>query len=133
MEFKIKKNYFGQTLSAPFILIMIFPIIFMDFMLEIYHHITFRLLKIPLIKRSKYIKIDRHKLSYLNIFEKIFCAYCGYANGLFNYGTNIAAQSEYYWCGIMHKKDANYKEPKHHKKFPKYGDKKEFNKKYNKN
>ncbi len=133
MEFKNKKNYLGQTLSTPFILFIAIPIVILDISLEIYHQISFRLLKIPIIKRSSYIKIDRYKLKYLNIFEKIFCAYCGYANGLFQYAVVIAAKTEKYWCGIKHKKDLNLKEPKHHKNFVKYGDEKKFNEKYRKN
>ena len=133
MEFKYKKNYLGQVLSAPFIFFMIVPIVFLDITFETYHQICFRLLKIPLVKRSAYIKIDRHKLQYLNFFEKIFCAYCGYANGLLGYAVVIAAKSEKYWCGIKHQKDPNFKKPKHHKDFAEYGSKEEFNRKCIKN
>jgi len=62
MEFKYRKNYLGQTLSTPFILLMIVPIIFLDICLEIYHQICFRLLKIQIIKRGEYIEIDRYYL-----------------------------------------------------------------------
>ena len=130
MEFKYKKNYLGQTLSAPFIISMIVPIVFLDIVLEIYHQISFRLLKIPIIKRCSYVKVDRHKLEYLNFFEKIFCAYCGYANGLLQYAVVIAAQTEKYWCGIKHEKKPGFKSPKHHKTFAEYGNKEELKQKY---
>ena len=49
MEFKNKKNYLGQTLSTPFILFIAIPIVILDISLEIYHQISFRLLKDRLI------------------------------------------------------------------------------------
>jgi len=75
-----------------------------------------------LIKRNKYIKIDRHKLKYLNWFEKLNCIYCGYANGFLHYASVIAAETEKYWCGIKHSKDKNFIPPNHHKDFLEYGD-----------
>lgn len=45
--------------------------------------------------------IDRHKLAYLRI-EKLNCAYCGYANGVFAYVREIAGRTEAYWCPIKH-------------------------------
>ena len=64
-----------------------------DLLLEIYHRICFLLYKLPYVKRSTYIKIDRQKLSYLNWLEKLNCMYCSYANGLFHYASIIAAAS----------------------------------------
>lgn len=54
--------------------------------------------------------------------------YCGYANGLLHYNSEIAARTEKYWCGIKHK---NFQEPEHHQDFLEYNDKKSFEKKYN--
>ena len=122
------KKHPGRTIqhlaSSPFIYAMIFPLIFVYFCLEIYHQICFRLYSLPLVKRSKYIRIDRHKLEYLTLMEKINCAYCGYANGLLAYASKIAADTEQYWCGIKHKKDVYRElvEPEHHKNFIEYGD-----------
>ena len=130
MKYRRDAKIFKQALSTPFIFSVIIPLVFLDVWMEIYHHICFRLYGIPTIKRSKYIKIDRHKLSYLNIIEKACCAYCGYANGLLNYAVVIAGETERYWCGIKHKKDRNFKEPDHHKEFIEYDDKEEFDKKY---
>ena len=111
---------------------MILPLLTFDVCLEIYHQICFRLYRIELVKRSEYIKIDRHKLKYLNWFDKINCAYCGYANGLMHYASIIAGETEKYWCGIKHQKDPNFIQPKHHSNFLTYGDEKAYKNKYGK-
>ncbi len=98
------KIQFRNLISAPFIYGMFFPAIFLDVSLEIYHHICFRLYKIPLVKRSDYIVFDRVHLAYLNSFEKINCVYCSYFNGLIAYASEIAGRTERYWCPIKHAK-----------------------------
>ena len=45
----------------------------------------------------------------------------------------ITAETEKYWCGIMHKKYKGFVQPAHHKDFLKYGDEKAFKEKYTKN
>jgi hypothetical protein len=131
MQNKKKKHmFFRHLLNAPFIWILIVPLVICDFFGELYHQIGFRLCGIPLVKRSQYVKIDRHKLKYLNLLEKVGCVYCGYANGFLAYASEIAARTEKYWCGIKHKKYKDFVEPKHHKDFVKYGDEKAFKKKY---
>ncbi len=107
-------------ISMPFIYGMVFPLIILDVFLEIYHQICFRLYNIELVKRKSYIKIDRHRLKKLNFIEKLNCAYCGYANGLINYASRIAAETEKYWCAIKHKKSKEFIEPSHHKNFKNY-------------
>jgi len=109
-----------HLLSAPFIYIMIIPLLILDIFLWIYHNICFRLYNIPLVCRAQYIKIDRHKLSKLNLLEKLNCAYCGYANGLLNYAVKVAAETEKYWCSIKHERTKNFIEPSHHKDFINY-------------
>ncbi|RLC38478.1 hypothetical protein DRH27_02155 [Candidatus Falkowbacteria bacterium] len=136
MERLLNKDYLLNYLTntarhmalMPFIYIMVFPLIFFDFFLEIYHHACFPLYKLPTINRVEYIKIDRHKLKYLNVLEKLNCVYCGYANGLIHYASAIGAETEKYWCAIKHKKSKNFKEPSHHKDFIEYGDEKAFRK-----
>lgn len=117
-------------LAAPFILVMIFPIVLTDIFLEIYHRIAFPLYGLKCVNRSSYIKIDRQKLSYLNWFQKLSCAYCGYANGAINYAQEIAGITESYWCGIMHEPKKGFHVQKHHKNFLPYGDEKAFKNKY---
>lgn len=91
-------------MSLPIIFAVFIPMLLLDICLEIYHRICFRLYELPYVQRSAYIKIDRHKLEYLNFLEKVGCVYCGYANGFAAYFVAIAAETEQYWCGIMHQK-----------------------------
>lgn len=128
---KDRKRRLQQIISLPFIWGVIIPMVFFDIWVEVYHRICFPLYGLRYVKRSNHIRIDRHKLKYLNWYQKIACAYCGYANGLANYWTVIAGKTEKYWCGIMHKKYPGFKVPKHHKNFVKYGDEKAFRKRYN--
>lgn len=131
MEYrKHPKRFLRHLLSMPFIYAMIFPLIILDIFVGIYHHVCFRLYGIKLLSRRDYIRMDRHKLSYLNFIEKINCTYCSYSNGLMGYASAIAAETEKYWCGIKHRKYKGFKEPAHHKNFLKYGDEKAFRKKY---
>ena len=131
MQFINDKNRrIGQVVSMPIIWSLLIPFVVFDIWSEIYHRTCFKLYGLKYIKRSEYIKIDRHKLQYLKPHEKLSCAYCGYANGLINYWTAIYAATENYWCGIMHKKHPDFKPSNHHKDFLEYDDEKAFNKKY---
>lgn len=123
MDFqKSKERSFQHYFSIPFIYGMLLPFLLLDICLEIYHRVCFPLYGIPLVKRSRYIRIDRHKLSYLHPVQKLNCAYCGYGNGLLHYASAIAGETERYWCGIKHAEDPEFIPPKHHKDFLPYGD-----------
>jgi len=129
MKFKLhSERRLRHWFAGPFIWGMVIPLVILDVFLEIYHRICFPLYSIPLVKRRNYIKIDRKKLEYLNLFEKVACSFCGYANGLFAYAVRIAGDSEKYWCSIKHAKKKGFHEPEHHKEFLEYGDKETFNK-----
>lgn len=119
---------FRQLLSAPFIYSVLFPVLLLDLILEIYHRICFPLYGMPYVKRSDYIRFDRWKLPYLNILEKINCAYCEYVNGFFAFAVAVAGHTEIYWCGIKHKSGGGFQEPKHQEDFLPYGDKEAFQK-----
>ncbi|MFH1770002.1 MAG: hypothetical protein ABH828_00415 [archaeon] len=120
------ENSFGHWVSTPIIYFQAIPLVLLDISMELYHRICFPLYGLPLVERSKYIKIDRHKLKYLTPMQKLGCVYCGYANGLLPYATKIAAETEKYWCGIQHQKSKDFKPPEHHKKFFRFGDEKAF-------
>jgi hypothetical protein len=111
-----------HAVIAPFIYLPVLPIILLDLVIEIYHHVCFPLYRKELVDRGKYIRIDRHRLAYLNVPQKLFCAYCGYANGVMAYWVKIAGETESYWCNIQHQKDKNFNVPNHHKDFAEYGD-----------
>jgi len=114
----------------PFIFSVIIPLVILDIWIELYHRVGFWLYKIPYVERGKYVRIDRHRLSYLRWFEKAFCLYCGYANGLLPYAAAIAAETEKYWCAVMHKDDPSFQHPEHHKEFARYDDPDDLQTKY---
>ena len=130
MEYlKYKNSFLRRCIVIPILSIMIIPLVIVDLFVEFYHRICFPLCKLPIIKRSEYIRFDdRAKLKYLNSWQKVYCIYCTYANGLIAYVGEIAAQTEKYWCGINHKTDNS----EYHKRleFAEYNDKKDFEKKY---
>ena len=122
----IKYKRLRHFLAMPFILFGAVPLVFFDFFLEVYHRFAFPLYGIKVIKRKNYILFDRHKLSYLGVIDKIWCTYCGYANGLFAYAVKIAGETEKYWCAIKHKPSSGFVPPEHQKDFLEYGDKEAF-------
>lgn len=126
MESSKHKKFFRHTLSIPFIYMMVVPVIILDVMLEIYHRVAFVLYGLTYVERGRYIKIDRHKLRYLSLVQKMNCMYCGYVNGFFAYAVEVAGRTEKYWCGIQHAKDPHFKAPVHHTDFLPYGDKDAF-------
>jgi hypothetical protein len=110
-----------NVLVAPVIYSMIVPIILLDIWVTVYQQICFRAYGIPLVKRSTFIVMDRHHLAYLNLIEKINCAYCGYGNGVFAYAREIAARTEQFWCPIKHA--IRMRDPHHrYVRFLEYGD-----------
>ncbi|NOX68319.1 MAG: hypothetical protein GXP15_03960 [Gammaproteobacteria bacterium] len=98
----LRASEIRNVISAPFIYMMIIPFVFLDLVLSIYQLICFPLYRIPKVKRSSYILIDRHQLAYLNIIEKFNCIYCGYVGGLVAYTRQIVTRTEMYWCPIKH-------------------------------
>ena len=73
------------------------------------------------MKRHDYLVFDRHNLAYLNLIEKINCAYCSYGNGLLSYIKEVVARTEQYWCPI---KQAQQRRQAHsrYRRFTDYGD-----------
>jgi len=126
MEYKKDPINVRHILSGPIYLIMVIPLVILDVFIFIYVNTVFPLLRIKRVPRRKYIRVDRHRLSYLNGFDKLSCAYCGYANGLIHYTQIIAANTEKYWCGIKHKKGGGFTPPAHHKEFISYKDKRGY-------
>ena len=128
-----KKRFIQHNISGILQFIILPILIILDLFVELYHQIGFRLCHMTLVKRKEYIKIDRHKLKYLNWHEKIACAYCGYANGFIKYVTEILARTETYWCGIKHQEQKGIRKQAHQKNFLTYGDEKTFRKKFKPN
>jgi len=126
----VKHRFPRHILTTPLILLAIIPIMILDFYVEIFHRFSFPFYKIPYIKRNIYIRIDRHKLPYLNPLQKMYCVYCGYSNGVLQYWVRIFAETEKYWCGIKHKEGRDFVPQAHHSEFIQYNNNEEFNEVY---
>ena len=109
------------ALTAPLIYSMIIPFALIDLWVSIYQAICFRVYGIPQVKRSGYMVFDRSALAYLNILQKLNCAYCSYGNGVAAYVREISARTEQYWCPIKHAKRV-IGEHARYAKFQDYGD-----------
>jgi hypothetical protein len=90
--------------TIPFIWSMMIPALLVDIFVTIYQSVCFPIYKIPKVKRSEYVVIDRYNLFYLDRVEKINCWYCEYFNGVIGYTREIAARTEQFWCPIKHSK-----------------------------
>jgi hypothetical protein len=90
------------VLTAPVIYSLIVPIALVDIWVMAYQAICFPIYKIPKVRRRDYLVFDRHHLAYLNIIEKINCAYCSYCNGAIAFAREVASRTEVYWCPIKH-------------------------------
>ncbi|HSX09594.1 MAG TPA: hypothetical protein VLF93_05550 [Candidatus Saccharimonadales bacterium] len=117
-----------HILSIPFIWGMIIPIFLVHITIFFYQAVSFRLYGIERVKLRDYINFDREKLSYLSTIDKINCAYCSYANGVFAYLAEIGHRTEYYWCGIKHKNQPNNPAFAYQDKFAAYGNKEDYDK-----
>ena len=91
-----------SVLTAPVIYALLLPMLLLDVSITIYQQICFRAYGIPRVKRGDYFVYDRAHLAYLNLIEKINCAYCSYGNGVMAYGREVVARTEQYWCPIKH-------------------------------
>ena len=91
-----------HVLSVPFIYPVLLPMLLLDAFVTLYQWVCFPLYRIPRVKRSDYFVFDRAHLAYLNVLEKINCAYCSNGNGLMAYGREVVALTEQYWCPIKH-------------------------------
>ena len=110
-----------QLASAPVIYAMILPIAFLDLAVSIYQALCFPLYRVAKVERRQHVVIDRHLLRYLNLFEKLHCIYCGYANGVLSFASEVAARTEQYWCPIKHARRARGSHA-HYASFLAYGD-----------
>lgn len=118
-------------ITLPAIFGLIIPVVFLDLFCSLYQAVCFPVYKIPKVKRSKYLALDRKKLSYLTTFQKLNCLYCDYVNGILAYASEIAGRTEWYWCPIKHPNNA-IRAHDHYEDFIEYGDGDDFAKKHKK-
>jgi len=90
------------VLTAPMIYSLIIPFVLIDLWVSAYQAICFPVYGIPKVQRGRYIVFDRSGLAYLNLIEKLNCAYCSYGNGVVAYAREVAARTEQHWCPIKH-------------------------------
>jgi hypothetical protein len=110
-----------MILSVPVIYSLIIPIALVDLWVMAYQAVCFPIYKIPKVRRRDYLVFDRHHLAYLNIIEKINCAYCSYASGAIAFVREVAARTEVYWCPIKHARRVLGPHP-HYQGFADFGD-----------
>ncbi len=115
------------VITAPVIWSVIFPALLLDLFVSVYQAVCFPVYKIKKVKRGDYIAIDRGKLEYLNIIEKINCTYCSYFNGLLGYVVEVASRTEQYWCPIKHASKISFLHSKYQNFFD-YGDSESYRK-----
>ena len=121
----LKRAKVSFLFTLPTILIMVIPAILIDISVTLYQYINFTAYKIPKVKRSNYIIIDRHHLKYLNFLEKFFCVYCGYFNGVIAYAREVGAKTEEFWCPIKHSKRGEFEHHRYHR-YLEYGDSEDY-------
>jgi hypothetical protein len=116
------------VLTAPVIYSLIVPIALVDLWVMAYQAICFPVYRIPKVRRRDYLVFDRHHLAYLNIIEKINCAYCSYCNGAIAFIREVASRTEVYWCPIKHARRILGPHP-HYQGFADFGDAEGFREK----
>jgi hypothetical protein len=106
LKTRLMKYVFGarpaMILSAPAIYALIIPFLLLDLFVAVYQTVCFPVYGIPRVRRSDYLAFDRGQLAFLNVIEKLNCAYCSYANGVLAYVREVACRTEEYWCPIKH-------------------------------
>lgn len=98
----LRRTRFLVLLTAPVIYLGWIPFLLMDAFVSLYQAVCFPVYRIPKVKRTDYIVLDRSDLPYLNLIEKFNCFYCSYGNGVAAYTREVAARTEQYWCPIKH-------------------------------
>ena len=110
-----------NAISAPIIYGLIVPMLVLDAALTVYQWLCFPLYRIQRVRRKDCWTYDRAHLAYLNVLEKLNCAYCSYGNGLAAYFTEIASRTEQYWCPIKHARRVRHAHSRYNH-FVDYGD-----------
>jgi hypothetical protein len=98
----LQQTPLAYVLAAPLIYGMIIPLLILDASATLFQQVCFRIWGIPRLRRLDYLVIDRHRLAYLNAFERLNCVYCGYATQLIEYAREINARTEQFFCPIKH-------------------------------
>lgn len=123
-SFRGKAMGWSRALRAiPVTYAMIVPLVFLDLVTRLYHAVCFPLYGIPRVDRRAFVRDSRGRLPYLSDLDRFHCWYCGYANGVLHYATEVAARTERYWCPIKQTLN-DFRAPAHHADFAEHGDEK---------
>lgn len=114
-----------SVVTAPVIYAVLLPMLILDLFVTVYQRICFPVYGIARVKRQDYFVYDRTHLAYLNVIEKVNCAYCSYGNGLMAYAREVVARTEMYWCPIKHARKVLQAHP-YYAGFVDYGDAKAY-------
>lgn len=117
----LRKARLRSLVSIPFIYPVFVVLVLADLAVTLYQTVCFPLYHIPRVRRRDYLSFDRSHLGYLNLIEKINCAYCSYASGLAAYLTEVIGRTEHYWCPIKHARRIWQAHP-YYGRFVDYGD-----------
>ena len=117
-----------KILTLPFIYGIAPPLVLLDASVSLYQFVCFPVYGIPKVNRKDYLVFDHSNLAYLNLIEKVHCAYCSYGNGIIAYAREIAARTEQYWCPIKHAKRIKAAHSRYNR-FVDYGDAEAYHKK----
>ncbi|MBY0565486.1 MAG: hypothetical protein K2P58_15050 [Hyphomonadaceae bacterium] len=98
---RAQRGFLRNIIAAPLIYGVAIPMMLCDLGVSLYQAVCFRLWGVAQVRRSAYVRFDRHKLPYLNLLQKLNCFYCSYANGVFAYFVEVASKTEKYWCPIQ--------------------------------
>lgn len=112
--------------SIPFIWMLLVPGVLLHLFVLIFQSVCFRLYGIERVYLRSYVVFDREKLTYLNLLDKVNCAYCSYMNGMFAYVSEVGKRTEYYWCGVKHKNQPENPAFAYQDNFAAYGSKEEY-------
>jgi len=124
IQYMLTANWLS-VVTAPVIYCVLLPMLILDLFVTVYQRICFPIYGIAKVKRQDYFVYDRTHLAYLNVIEKINCAYCSYGNGLMAYAREIVARTEMYWCPIKHARKVLQAHP-YYAGFVDYGDAKAY-------
>jgi len=117
-----------SLLVSPVIYSMLIPAVLLDAFASIYQLVCFPVYGIPRVRRRDYIVLDRHKLRYLNLIERLNCDYCAYFNGVIAFVREIASRTELYFCPIRHALAAKGQHARHAEFLP-FGDSENYHEK----
>jgi hypothetical protein len=98
----ILQSRFLAFVTAPIIYSGVIPFALLDLFLTVFQGICFPVYGVPKARRADYIVFDRGGLKYLNLLERLNCAYCSYGNGVLAFGAEVAGRTEQHWCPIKH-------------------------------